>query len=225
MNRVWAILAVLWLAGGAAATAGPLHDAAAAGDIDAVKRLIEAGADVNEQDRFGFTPLDIAALRGYGDIVTLLSRQTTGWQRAVDSGAKPLPPQETDVTDSADAEATTDQAAPDDGAPTTATETGAANQAAAQTGPAAVSDGSDGYRVQLGAVRSEALIAEHEAARLSRRYEDALSGTSLRVEHGVLADGGDVWRIRTDPLSQADARALCDALKAAGHDCFVVKGP
>jgi len=230
MNRAWGILVALLLLAGTAAMASPLHDAAAAGDINAVRRLLAAGADVNEKDRFGFTPLDIAALRGHDDIVALLSRQTTGWQRATASGYKPRP-----AAEAKDATAETNtgmDAAPDRATPSdrdSSESKTAENEkvkdetvAPAMTSPAAQPGA--GYRVQLSAIRSEQLIAEHEAARLGRQLEGVLDGTSLRIEHAVLDDGGDVWRIRTDPLTQADARALCKAVQAAGHDCFVVPG-
>jgi ankyrin repeat protein len=45
--------------------AGPLHDAARAGDGAAIARLLEAGADIDEQDETGETALFAAALAGY----------------------------------------------------------------------------------------------------------------------------------------------------------------
>jgi ankyrin repeat protein len=51
--------------------AGRLHDAAKNGDLDQVKRLIEAGADINEMDR-GRTPLHWAAEKGHAAVARLL---------------------------------------------------------------------------------------------------------------------------------------------------------
>ena len=49
-----------------------LIDVVKADNIEAVKRLIEGGADVNQQDEQGWTPLNWAAGRGNPDIVSLL---------------------------------------------------------------------------------------------------------------------------------------------------------
>src|SRR5262245_42264799 len=43
-----------------------------AGNLASVRRLIEAGADVNQQDEQGWTPLNWAAGKGKLEIVTLL---------------------------------------------------------------------------------------------------------------------------------------------------------
>ena len=48
-----------------AASAMPLHFAANRGTFDAVKTLIELGADVHAKDEIGNTPLHYAAGRGY----------------------------------------------------------------------------------------------------------------------------------------------------------------
>ena len=60
-------LAALFLLLAAAAHAGdssPLLDATYAGDAARVAALIKAGADVNEANQFGATPMSQAALRG-----------------------------------------------------------------------------------------------------------------------------------------------------------------
>jgi ankyrin repeat protein len=54
-------------AGGAAA--GPLHDAASSGDEALVIRLLEGGADINEQNATGETALILAALGGHTKVV------------------------------------------------------------------------------------------------------------------------------------------------------------
>jgi CubicO group peptidase (beta-lactamase class C family) len=48
----------------AAAQQAGLHVAALQGDVDAIRRLIKAGADLNEKDAYGSTPLAIAATFG-----------------------------------------------------------------------------------------------------------------------------------------------------------------
>lgn len=49
-----------------------LHAAAATGDEDAVRRLIDSGADVTEADAEGATPLHLAAFGGHTAIIQLL---------------------------------------------------------------------------------------------------------------------------------------------------------
>ncbi len=48
----------------AVALAGPLHDAARAGDEVAIQKLLDAGTDINERDETGETALIAAALAG-----------------------------------------------------------------------------------------------------------------------------------------------------------------
>ena len=54
------------------AFAGPLHDAANAGDIATVKRLLDNGAYVDEKDEYGATPLMLAANGLQPEVVKLL---------------------------------------------------------------------------------------------------------------------------------------------------------
>ena len=52
--------------------AGPIHDAAGAGDVAELRRLISEGADVNEIDRVGGMPLHAAALKGQLEAAAVL---------------------------------------------------------------------------------------------------------------------------------------------------------
>lgn len=71
MRYVFAFIAViLWTE--SAALAGPLHDAAKAGDVALVTQLLEQGADIAEPDASGEPPLLIAALAGNKQVVALL---------------------------------------------------------------------------------------------------------------------------------------------------------
>ncbi len=49
-----------------------IHEAAALGNIEAVKQFLDSGTDVNAKDKTGGTPLDEAAGWGRKDIVELL---------------------------------------------------------------------------------------------------------------------------------------------------------
>ena len=49
-----------------------IHEAAAVGNIEAVKQFLDSGTDVNAKDKTGGTPLDEAAGWGRKDIVELL---------------------------------------------------------------------------------------------------------------------------------------------------------
>ena len=50
----------------------PLRDAVKAGNIEAVKQHLAAGADVNEKNQLGRTSLHAAAYRGHTVVVELL---------------------------------------------------------------------------------------------------------------------------------------------------------
>ncbi len=66
------ILAVCLMAPGVA-LAGPLHDAARAGDLPLVEKLIAEGVPVDDRDDLGETPLMAAALAGQTLIVEKLA--------------------------------------------------------------------------------------------------------------------------------------------------------
>jgi ankyrin repeat protein len=57
---------------GGAALGDKIHQAAKSGDLAAVKQLLNDGADVNEKDQNGWTPLHWAAWKGNNEIVVLL---------------------------------------------------------------------------------------------------------------------------------------------------------
>ena len=66
------IAAVLVVGCGESAKDISIGDAAAKGDIEAVKQHLDAGADVNAKGKHGRTPLHYAALNGQKEIVELL---------------------------------------------------------------------------------------------------------------------------------------------------------
>jgi hypothetical protein len=73
-----------------AAIGRPLHQAAAAGDLEAASELVLGGADVNEQDEVGATPLHAAAGHNRGDAAELLLRRGADPELADRMGRTPL---------------------------------------------------------------------------------------------------------------------------------------
>lgn len=66
---------IIWFAALAAFAAGPGDDlitAARRGQIEEVKKLLEAGAPIEAKNQYGATPLYMAAFNGHGEIVQLL---------------------------------------------------------------------------------------------------------------------------------------------------------
>jgi hypothetical protein len=91
-----------------------------------------------------------------------------------------------------------------------------ARDSLAQYVPAAAATSGE-WSVQLGAFSGEA-IAQAARARLADAYAKVLGGIPLRVL-APQADPSDLWRLRTDPLPEAQARELCALLRAEGIDC------
>ena len=80
-----------------------------------------------------------------------------------------------------------------------------------------------GWRVQVGAVRSED-AARKEWARLQKRNKDLLGDLSVQVQSVDVKDKGTFYRIRGGPLaSKADAEALCGKLKAKKVACLTIR--
>jgi ankyrin repeat protein len=50
----------------------PLHNSSRDGDLDEVRRLLEAGADIGAKDKYGWTPLQRVCLRGHLEVARLL---------------------------------------------------------------------------------------------------------------------------------------------------------
>ncbi|MEZ5459760.1 MAG: SPOR domain-containing protein [Steroidobacteraceae bacterium] len=100
-------------------------------------------------------------------------------------------------------------------APAPAASPAAAPASAAK--PAAVS--ASGHRIQLGAFSTEAgALAQWRAA--SDRHSQ-LRGLSPAVS-ATSAGGARLYRLQAAVGSESEARALCDALKAAGQACLYV---
>jgi hypothetical protein len=80
--------------------------------------------------------------------------------------------------------------------------------------------GDDSYGVQLGAFGSEA-SADREWQRLQGRFSPQLAGLAPRI---VVAQtgAGQLYRLQAPASGEAQARALCDALKEQSQACVPV---
>ncbi|MBA3669138.1 MAG: SPOR domain-containing protein [Sphingomonas sp.] len=100
--------------------------------------------------------------------------------------------------------------------PTAPVDPKAAIPPVAAPGPAAPARGGSGSVVQLGAFQNQAQ-AERAWTALSSRFPSVAAMTKMVV----LFSGG--IRLRASAASPADAKAACQALKAAGESCFVAQ--
>lgn len=91
---------------------------------------------------------------------------------------------------------------------------------AEKTPAAAPSSTSGSSAVQIGAFSSRE-IADREYAAVAARFPAFASGRTKRVEQVTASNGSTVYRTTFNGFSREDARAFCDALKAAGRDCLV----
>lgn len=77
--------------------------------------------------------------------------------------------------------------------------------------------------VQLGSVQSEEASAK-EWKRLQRAYDDILTGLDYRVERADLGERGVYYRIQGGPLTEDQARDICDKITAQKPGgCLVIK--
>ena len=67
-----------------------IHDAAAAGDIEAVKQHLAAGADVNVMDEDGWIPLHYATANDHKELAELLIAKGANVNAKSDEGGTPL---------------------------------------------------------------------------------------------------------------------------------------
>ncbi|MDO9589319.1 MAG: SPOR domain-containing protein [Brevundimonas sp.] len=74
--------------------------------------------------------------------------------------------------------------------------------------------------VQIGAFSTPGL-ADREFAAIMSRYPQLTSGGDKRVQEVTASNGSTVYRTTVTGLSREQATSLCDAIKAAGGDCFV----
>jgi len=69
---------------------GTIHSAAGGGDIEAVKKFLATGADVNVKDKRGFTPLHWASISGHKEAVELLINNGANVNAIKGGGGTPL---------------------------------------------------------------------------------------------------------------------------------------
>jgi cell division septation protein DedD len=80
-----------------------------------------------------------------------------------------------------------------------------------------------GYRLQLGAVRSEE-AAKQEWQRLQRAQPDILGKLTLNAARVDLGEKGIFYRIQAGPIAdEAGAAQSCAALKSRNVGCILVK--
>lgn len=142
------------------------------------------------------------------------------------AAAVPPPPPPPSVADGKAAAKITPAAgpAPSDtkGAAPTEMKTAAATPSPEAAPAAAKTAASGSYRVQLGALRSEA-SADDQWRKLQKAHPDLLGSLSPTVVKVDLGDKGTFYRLQAGALSEAAAKKLCEDMKNRKADCIVVK--
>jgi hypothetical protein len=139
--------------------------------------------------------------------------------------AAPAPAEET-PTPATTAEKPAEPAAPAPAASTAKAPEPAPAKAETQTAavaaaPSVAPTAGGNARVQLAAVKSEAL-AKSEWAKLQKAHPSLLGGLTLNVQ-AVDKGGSKLYRNQAGPLTKAQAKDLCAKLKAEKQDCLVAK--
>ena len=67
-----------------------LHDAVRANNLERVRMLVEEGADKDQGDRQGYTPLSLASVFGYVDVTQYLVKQGAALDKANNYDSTPL---------------------------------------------------------------------------------------------------------------------------------------
>jgi ankyrin repeat protein len=85
-----AVAVIVLLAGSTFASAGPLHDAASAGDVEEVGLLLSQGADIDARSDKGETPLIVAILADHAAVAELLIARGANVMARNERGLTPL---------------------------------------------------------------------------------------------------------------------------------------
>jgi len=184
--------------------AAPIHDAAQAGNLAAIRQLVASGADVNARRLDGVTPLHWAAQEGHQDVVGYLLSQGGDPKLKNNAGWTP-----------------THYAAAAGQREILAMLSGK-KQTVKKSRPVKKPATSAGYRAQLAAFRSGRRPAEKEKARLERKWKRIL-GPHVLIVAEATGKKGPVFRVQVESLSRLGAKDLCKRLKQAGQGCLVVK--
>ncbi|MEL6203108.1 MAG: SPOR domain-containing protein [Pseudomonadota bacterium] len=81
---------------------------------------------------------------------------------------------------------------------------------------------SDGFKVQIASLPSQAQ-AQQTSANLLSRFRNVLGGRGVAIREAQIPDRGTFYRVQVDASSLDDANSLCAQYKAAGGDCIVVR--
>lgn len=81
--------------------------------------------------------------------------------------------------------------------------------------------GGGALRLQFASVPSDTQ-AVAEAQRIQRKHAAVLGGVALHIVRADLGAKGIYYRVQAGPLDEAQARRLCDAVKAGGDNCIPV---
>jgi SPOR domain len=93
--------------------------------------------------------------------------------------------------------------------------------APARAAPRAVESGGGGWVVQLSAQKTEA--EAQSAFRAAQSKYSVLSGYQPLIRKKDRGDRGVFYGAQVGPFPQGEANQLCESLKSAGSDCFVIK--
>lgn len=88
-------------------------------------------------------------------------------------------------------------------------------------GKAAPAAGANRF-IQLGALKSKA-AAESSWKKLQQAHPDQLGALTSSVKEAKVAGKGTLYRLRGGPVTESEAKSICDALKATKTDCIVTK--
>jgi len=212
VRRSLPVVCALLLLALSTARAAPIHEAARAGDLEALTRLIEEGADVNAARPDGITPLHWAAQEGRIEVVRLLLSRGADPSIRAGNGWTPLHYAAASGHD----EILALLRRPPAGAAAKKRSPLRPKKSPSGRPPAA------SHHVQLAAFRSGPGPARAEKRRLLKKFGRQLEGVELVVRK---AEGkkGPVYRVETAPMPKEKARGLCRRLKRAGQGCLVVR--
>ncbi len=230
---LWVIILTI-----SAARAGPLHDAARAGDADRVRELISAGLPVDSRSHDGNTPLHVAASSGFTEIVGILIAHGAEVEATNQFGETPATMaavwghrnvldllQRTRIRKNSIA---APPAIPTPGnlpqharqMPTIARSSSVPAERPSLKEPPPQPRAAPRYEIQLGAFRSGRAPAENLRRGLVEKHADLFAGIETFVRDGI-SNNFQIHRVRAGPLDERRARHICAQLKTRGAACVL----